>query len=70
MPPVVPDSGNAIRILTRIIERAVSDPQGFHFAFWSKKLTHRRQARVTYSAIDVRLQLVFVRLFWWQSPIG
>jgi hypothetical protein len=35
--------------LIRIIERAVSDPQGFYFAFWSEKLTHRRQARVMYS---------------------
>jgi hypothetical protein len=49
VPPVIPDSGNAVGILIRTIERAVSDPQRFHFAFWSEKLTHRCQARVTYS---------------------
>src|SRR4029077_20491605 len=37
VPPVVPNSGNAIGILIRIIERTVCDPQGFHFAFWSEK---------------------------------
>ncbi len=46
MPPVVPDSGNAVGIWIRIIERAVCDPQGFDFfTFWSEKLAHRCQGR-------------------------
>ena len=49
VPPVVPDSSNAVGIWIRIIERAVCDPQGFDFTFWSEKLAHRCQTREPYS---------------------